>query len=162
MTSMFNRHEEVLIQHFEEYLSTVNDPKSRIKVATELLNWAYLSLKEVMKKRRHEAYKQRKEAEEAIKPQIRLITKLSLGAGNLIKLRGTRDAGIREIIRLDGTKVFCYQLIFRSSLNWSKHSPYLESYVRSGIKTMHDLSKITHVSENGEWKNLRQEWLNNS
>jgi hypothetical protein len=160
MTSTFAHNEEVLIRHFEEYLATVSDPKRRIKVATEVLNWAYLSLRDEIALKRHKAYKQRKAAEEAIKQQLQLITKLSLGPGSLIKLKGTRDSGIREIIRVEGTKVFCHQLVFRSSLNWAKWSPFLDSYHRSGIKTTHDLSKITHASENGEWKNIRQEWLN--
>ena len=156
---IFNNDEEALISNIEKSLETIEDPKRRIKIAQRISGWAEQSLKEVIKKRRRDAYQQKRINEEIIRPQFQLITKLSLGSGDLIRLKGTRDYGVREIINLDGNKVVCYQLWFSNSLDWKKQSAYLASYRRSGIKTTHDLTKITHVSENGEWKDFKREWF---
>jgi hypothetical protein len=87
--------------------------------------------------------------------------KLTLGDGCLIRLKGTRDAGIRETIRIDGTKIVCHQLRFRAYLSWPTTSTNLDAYVRTGITTMHDLAKVTHIAQAGIWKDLRHPWHSN-
>ncbi len=155
---IFSEEEEKTIQMIEGLLLII-ETKTRIKIVKKILESTCVLHEETIRRHRQETYRNKKVIEEAMRPQFCLITKLSLGAGDLIKLKGTRDHGVRIIRNFEGNKVYCDQLKYTSILNWCSHSQFVESYRHTGIRTKHDISKITHVAKNGEWKDLRNEWF---
>lgn len=154
----FDLRELTLIKHFEQLLLTIPNPKRRIVVVNDLLEISWNALVLAKREKSRLAYEKRRAKEEKCKPEMQLLNKLSLNVGDIVRLSGTRDSGMREVIGIEGTRVVCYQLTGQSNIPWVRCQPTLKSHRRTGIKTKNDLSKITHVAEDGKWKDLREEY----
>jgi hypothetical protein len=104
-----------------------------------------IAIKEQRKKQDHQRYLKNKEKRNQLKSHHQLCAKLTLSVGDIIKVRSTRDEGIREIISFDGTKVACYKLVESFYDYFNKN--YVYNYTRC-VKTTNDLSSIISYIEN--------------
>lgn len=151
-----SKQEQTLLLHFENYLKTIVDPKRQLVLTRSLEHTAYIRLREFKRELAKKLYHQRKPEVELKKTKLQLLNKLILNSGDIIKVENTRDGGMREVISVDGKKVICYKLTGNRSLPWIRTYPTLKSYCRSGQKTRNDLSKVSHLAEDGRWRNLKK------